>query len=667
MELSYPLMLLAAVSALSALAVCSWAQSLSVLPRSTGCAKPSKMLERYLAGLVEQAVAGRMEQYESIKTPAQIRKYIRAKRKTMIDQLGGFPKRTPLEPRTVGRIKRDGYTVEKVIYQSQPDHYVTALMYLPAGSGRHPGVLIPCGHAYEGKAAPNYQRAGILLATHGIAALCYDSTGMGERHQYLPPTGDPYGCVQEHMICAPGSILVGKNLATYQIWDGIRSIDYLISRKEVDGSRIGCTGNSGGGMKTSYLMALDDRIKVAAPSCFLMGMGNVVRTIGLQDAEQNLHAQIALGLDHADYLIMHAPNPALVCCATRDFFDIESTWETYRQAKRIYMRLGYSERIDIAETDNTHGFWPELRQTMVRWMRRRLMGVDEPIFEGKIDILPVKKTYCTPTGETLRLAGAKSVFDMNGQAAAKLAARRRKLWKTNTKAAMLQKVRQVTGIRRLSKIPPAKVTAHGVIRRKGYRIEKLILTRIDGVPLPCLRFAPAGRSIGMYLYLNATGKATCAKLGGPIEKLTRQGYTVLTADLSGIGETATVDQRSDMTALAGDGWRMAQTAYVMNKSLLAMQAEDVLTLGRFAATKKSGPNRVLLVTVGNVGAPALHAAALEADIFRSVTIQAALGRWSSIVADPAARGLLTQVVHGALGIYDLDDLAQTLGDKLTLS
>jgi hypothetical protein len=107
---------------------------------------------------------------------------------------------------------------------------------------------------------------------------------------------------------------------------------------------------------SSYLMALDDRVACAAPSCYLTSFRRLIDTMGPQDAEQNIHGQLAFGMDHADYLMMRAPKPTLILASTQDFFDITGTWDTFRQAKRFYTRLGFAERVELVETDASHGY-----------------------------------------------------------------------------------------------------------------------------------------------------------------------------------------------------------------------------------------------------------------------------------------------------------------------
>ncbi len=182
---------------------------------------------------------------------------------------------------------------------------------------------------------------GALLALNGMAALVFDPIDQGERGQYFGPGGWPdlWGC-KAHAMIGVGSVLLGRNTARFEIWDGMRAIDYLQSRPEVDPRRIGCTGNSGGGTQTSYLMALDDRIRCAAPSCYLTSTLRLMQTIGPDDAEQNLFGQFVGGPQEADWLLMRAPSPVLMCAATKDFFDIGGTWDSFRYAKRLYTRLG---------------------------------------------------------------------------------------------------------------------------------------------------------------------------------------------------------------------------------------------------------------------------------------------------------------------------------------
>ncbi len=234
-----------------------------------------------------------------------------------------------------------------------------------------------------------YQRAGILLAKSGMAALCYDPIGQGERHQILQPDGRPrFENGVEHMLVAPGSILLGRSAATYRIWDGIRGLDYLESREDIDLQRLGLTGNSGGGLVTTLLMALDERVACAAPSCYITPVKEMLETNGPGDSEQQVYGEITQGLGHADYLMIRAPKPTLICAATQDdMFDISGSWRSLREAKRFYGRLGYPERVDLVEADVVHGFFRPLREGIARWMRRWLIGIDDAVVETDSSLL----------------------------------------------------------------------------------------------------------------------------------------------------------------------------------------------------------------------------------------------------------------------------------------
>ena len=274
-----------------------------------------------------------------------------------------------------------------MIFESRPSHHVTANLYMPEGTPPFPGVLLPCGHSDNGKAYEDYQRASILLAKNGMAVLCYDPIGQGERYQMLDAQGKPVvRGTTEHTMAGIGAILVGRQLASYRIWDGLRALDYLASRPEIDPARLACTGNSGGGTMTSYLMALDDRIAVAAPSCFITSLERLFATIGPQDAEQNITGQVAAGLEHADYITMRAPKPTLLTVGTRDFFDIQGSWDSFREVKLIYGRFGFGERVDLFESDEPHGFTRPRRVATARWMRRWLLNKDDAVDEPDFPI-----------------------------------------------------------------------------------------------------------------------------------------------------------------------------------------------------------------------------------------------------------------------------------------
>jgi hypothetical protein len=211
---------------------------LTVLPADSD-PSPSKMLKAWLLDQAQMHFDARREVVANLNTPGDIASRQRELRAKFREALGDWPQRTPLNAVVVGRIPRDGFTIEKVIYESRPQHYVTANFYLPEGKGPFPGVLMPIGHSINGKAAEYIQRGCTLLAKNGIAVLTYDPIGQGERRQLLGDDGKAAirGSTDEHTLAGVGALLVGRNTASYRVWDGMRSLDYLAGRSEVDPKR----------------------------------------------------------------------------------------------------------------------------------------------------------------------------------------------------------------------------------------------------------------------------------------------------------------------------------------------------------------------------------------------------------------------------------------------
>ncbi|MEO1973329.1 MAG: acetylxylan esterase [Pirellulaceae bacterium] len=626
-----------------------------VLPIEIGGGPSKHMLSRYLQRQARKAFDRREAQYEKLKTDEQIADYQARLRHFFFQQLGRLPERTPLNPRVVGNIKGDGYRIEKIIFESQPKHFVTALLYLPAAENdqqKIPAVLVPCGHTANGKIG--YQKSCILLAKNGLAAFCYDPIGQGERYQILDETGKPrYKSTTEHTLIGAGCIPLGRNAATFRVWDGIRALDYLCSRDDIDATRLGCTGNSGGGRLTEYLMALDSRIVCAAPGCAVTSFRRRLETKGPGDAEQNIFGQIAFGMDNADYVIMRAPKPTLLLSATRDFVDIQGAWHVFREAKRVYTRMGFSERVDLVEADEKHGFSQPLRVAMVRWMRRWLLKIDEPITESDIETHSADELLCTPKGQVLLMHGSRSVADLNVEYDLQLEKQRQESWLPANHDKTIRDIRQIAGVRSLDDLPRPAVRDAGTIKRGGYNIEKIVLQPEPDIWLPALLFKPTRPSGKRVLYLHGKGKSVDAQPDGPIERLVQQGSLVLAVDLRGTGETGGNNENT-----WGGNWETIFVSYLLGKSLVGMRTEDILVAARFLSEREQKDNRgsIHLIADGLAIPPSIHAAALESRLFASLKLNGDCPTWKSIVADPSETGRLADTIHGALEVYDLPDL-----------
>ena len=287
------------------------------------------------------------------------------------------PPRTPLRARTVGAIARDGYRVERVVFESRVGFPVTANVYVPDGAGPFPAVLCPVGHWGLSKAQPQVQARCIGFAKQGFLALTYDPFGQGERD--IPGNGhDEYF----------RSVLVGRNNMTYMVWDTVRALDYLLERGDVDGDRIGCTGASGGGLNTLYAAAIDPRIRAAAPVVYVTRLREFLETRITHCPCSHVNG-LASFMDMGDVVGMIAPRPVLMVTATQDpSFTPAGARAAADQARGAYELYGAADRLAVREFDTGHDYDQTMREAVYGWMRLHLLaeGDGSPIPEPALDL-----------------------------------------------------------------------------------------------------------------------------------------------------------------------------------------------------------------------------------------------------------------------------------------
>ena len=347
--------------------ICIWTFNVVALPAA------DDSLLQWMDRIAQQQLSDREATISRIHTASEAKArqaWVRAK---LLELLGGLPEYNgPLNARVTGRIERSRYTIEKVIFESLPEFYVTANLYLPREGGKHPGVLIPMGHWDQGKLAA--QPIAANLAMKGFVALAYDPVGQGERQQAYDRRIEASlagGSTDQHFQAGAQSILAGENFARYRIWDAKRALDYLLSRPEVDSDKIGCTGCSGGGTLTTYISALDPRIKVAAPACYINSWRQLFAgPIG--DSEQSFPFFLSSGLDVADYIELFAPKPWLINSTIGDFFPIEGARHAYQEALDWYRIYNAEDHIHWAVGPGPHGTPLEIREAIYEWMIRWL-------------------------------------------------------------------------------------------------------------------------------------------------------------------------------------------------------------------------------------------------------------------------------------------------------
>lgn len=328
-------------------------------------------LLRWMDRTAQSQLDAREKRIAAIRSTEQAAVRQREVRSKILELIGGLPDYNgPLNARVTGRIAANGFRIEKVVFESLPRFYVTGNLYVPEKPGKHAGVLFPLGHWDQGK--PAAQLIASNLARKGFVVFAYDPVGQGERLQaYEPRIGRSLagGSTEQHILNGAQSLLVGESFARYRIWDAKRALDYLASRPEVDTARLGCTGCSGGGTVTTYISALDDRIKVAIPACY-MNTWRFLFTGPTGDSEQSLPGFLEAGLDQADFVELFAPKPWMITSTEQDFFKPDAARPVYEEAKRWYAMYGAEDRVKWVIGPGGHGTPKPVREAIYDWFVR---------------------------------------------------------------------------------------------------------------------------------------------------------------------------------------------------------------------------------------------------------------------------------------------------------
>ncbi|HTS67196.1 MAG TPA: acetylxylan esterase [Candidatus Acidoferrales bacterium] len=581
-------------------------------------------------------------------------------RRHMLSYVGGLPERTPLNPRIVGTLDRGDYRVEKVLFESRPTFYVTANLYLPKnGKPPYPAILFPLGHETGAKAHEAWQRCLAGFARRGFVALAWDPLGQGERIQMydedLHDSKMP-GSTVEHTIIGMQCLLTGTHVAQYTIWDGIRALDYLLSRPEVDARRVGCTGNSGGGTHTAYLSGLDDRIQAAAPSCYITSWRRMLESIGPQDAEQVFPLWLKDGLDYPDYLYAFGGKPFLMLTAIRDFFPIGGARASFAEAHGLFAKLSLGDRITMFEADDGHGYSLPRREAAYRWFSRWLQGTENTEPEGPLTLATAEELQCTATGQVkTEFPGAADVFSSNRKLAAQLRSERKPSAENVRRHA-----RELTAYEAAP--GPVRVTRFGRLERPGYAVEKLVYESEPGISIPALLFLPdAGEPRkAAVVFADAAGKGA---VGAEAAELAAKGYIVLAPDLRGFGETQLpLDRRETFVRNFGD-YKTALTALLIGKTMPGMRAADLVRAVDLLATRGDvDASRLAVAGRGAAAIPALLAALFDERI-RSLALDGMLASYESVVNERIQQGIVDQIIPSALKYFDLPDLIAAVSPR----
>ncbi len=579
----------------------------------------------------------------------------------LLRMIGPFPAKTPLNARVTGVIKKPDYRVEKVIFESVPGYYVTAALFLPEKrKGKAPAVIYASGHTVNGFRSETYQHIIINLVNKGFVVLAFDPIGQGERLQYYDEKEGKsrFGPTTEHSYPGAQCYISGYSPTKYFIWDGIRAVDFLISREEVDPERIGMTGRSGGGTQTAYTAAVDDRILAAAPECFITGMEYVLKSIGPQDAEQNLYHMFSEGIDHADLLEVRAPSPGLMITTTRDFFSIQGARETFQEVKQYYQALGEEEHIHMVEDDSVHASTKKNREAMYAFFQKYLNNPGPPD-DLEVKVLDEKELWATETGQLATSLKGETIHSLNKKMVDNQIARLKIKRASEDFDEHIELVANEAGHMSGFEYPGSFGMAvfSGRYAKKEYVLEKYMVPGSGDYMLPAALFMPAGqRKNQVVLLLDGEGMEHAVRKDSfMIRSIVKQGYSVLLFDVPGIGSLGPGYLRGD-AYIDNTSFNQWFAGIHTGKSIVGMRAEDIIRILHFIKNDFNEFETVSAIADGPVGSEILHAAVFDDAIEKVCLVRPFLSFADIALSREYSPAFIPSTVAGAIEKYDLPDL-----------
>ncbi len=586
-------------------------------------------------------------------------------KETLLQIVGPLPEKTPLNPRVTGVVQKDGYKIEKIIFESMPNYYVSGCLFIPDDiEDRRPAILNVIGHtliSFRTSKSDLYQPLILNLVKKGFIVFAIDPMGQGERVEYTIDEKIRVGlntrrATSEHSYVNNQCLLSGYSAAKYWIWDGVRAIDYLLSREEVDPDRIGLTGLSGGGMATAYIAAFDNRIAAAAPAGYICGYRRLLESIGPQDGEQNFYHGLANGIDHADLIEQFAPKPYLVVTTTRDFFSIQGARETFMEVKKAYKAFGKEKNIAMVEDDYEHGYTKLNREAIYEFFQRTLDLPGDPSDESLL-YLNKDELKITETGQLLTSLGGESISTLNKKETEKLLI---KITDSQENVEEhLEHVRQ-NAMDLSGYIKPSENSTpvfRGKYQRKGYDIEMYVLPGEGEYVIPLVLLIPEGG--GKYpavIYIQPLGKSEDIYVDGPVEELVNKGIIVAAPDLIGLGET------KNSSSYPG---RFGYGPALLGRSMVGIHAGDIVRVVNMLQDRNDvEKNKIGAITFDELCPALLHAAAFESSISKTMLVNPLIS-YKEIVNHRVYNYSLSFVwgVAGALTAYDLPDLAGCIAPR----
>ena len=626
-----------------------------------------RMVQRYFVDRVRRAEVAGLKAKARLKTKADAEAYVRSAQERIRDCFAPFPQKTPLNARITGVVDRDAYKIEKVIFESRPKFLVTANLYIPKGRKFPlPGVVGTCGHSANGKCSEAYQSFAQGLARMGYVVLIYDPIGQGERLQYPDENlKSQIGVgVREHLQAGNPQFLVGEFFGSWRAWDGIRALDYLLAREEVDPKHVGVTGNSGGGTMTTWLCGVEQRWTMAAPSCFVTTLRRNMENELPADTEQCPPRALALGLDHDDFLAALAPRPIIILGKEKDYFDARGVEEAYARLKRLYGLLGAEENIAVFIGPTTHGYTQENREAKYRWFNRAT-GVSEATTEPDLAMEKDETLWCTPNGQVVEL-GSRPVYSFTRETSKALAKKRGRPEGKELARAVLDVLKlpprrrapdyRILRALRGRKYPKPNFTTYAVDTDPGVHALVYMLTDERHQSRP-----PRGRPRAVLYVSHHSADAELREeplIGELLERESDSAF--FTCDVRGIGESLPNTCGKDFFDAYGPDYFYAVHSLMLDYPYVGQKTHDVLRVLDWL--KSCGHREVHLAGRGWGAIPATFAALLSDQVVQ-VTLKHALTSYAEIAESQRYDWPLSAFLPGVLTRFDLPDCYRALEEK----
>lgn len=559
--------------------------------------------------------------------------------------IGKFEK-APLNIQVTGKIKRESFTVEKIIFESHPNFFVTGCLYIPNKRKKPAPAIIYCsGHtdiAFRGEV---YQHVILNLVEKGFVVFGLDPLGQGERLQYVDPeTGKSEigSSTKEHTFAGVQTLLTGTSLSDYFIWDGVRTIDFLITRKEVDPARIGITGRSGGGTQSAMIAAYDDRIYAAAPECYITTFKRLLQSIGPQDAEQNMYNAIKLGFDHPDYLHLRAPKPTMVITTTHDFFSQQGARESFAEAQKCFSALGNTENLVFTEDFGIHQSTKNNREAMYTFFQKHLNNPGDNT-DAEVELFKPEELWVTQTGQLQTSNIGITVYDLNQKYFTK---------KELTETERVEKIKELSGVEFKRKLTAAVYT--GKYFSEETEVEKYFLENDQNdfvLPVYLIKNEkPNGKTL---VWLSPKGKKAIIE-HEHLNYYLSEGYNIVSADLPGTGELFDAEFAGD-GFIQGVPFNYTFGANLAGKSIPGIHAEAIDLIVQFV--QKEFINDELQAISEDELSTALLVFASQKNVFSQIKFERALNFGNEFIEteyyDPEK---VYHIIPGSLSYFNFNEV-----------